>query len=129
MSLAQATVNAGATNTHAVPDTILGLTLRLPDPCECGCTSALIGPGSGTHPASLICDLCQAHRAWVSHSVHEFISKVIANFGRLTAPITVRRRRQASSSFEGTSREPPKIRNLTECAPAAPPEPTLGDRN
>jgi hypothetical protein len=116
---AQATAGTRATNTNAVPDTILGLTLHLPDPCKCGCATALIGPGAGAHPASLICDSRQAHRGWLPHSIHGFISEIIAHFGRLTAPVTVKRRGQASSSAHdernSNNSEP------TECAPAASP--------
>ena len=39
--VAQAAANAHGTDASA--DTMLGLTVRLPDPCECGCTTALIG--------------------------------------------------------------------------------------
>jgi hypothetical protein len=91
MAAAQATVDAHITDTKPASDTILGLTMCLPDYCECGCTTALIGPGNGAHPASLICDSCQAHRGWVSRSIYGFISDVIARFGRLTTPVIVRR--------------------------------------
>jgi hypothetical protein len=87
--VAQAAANAHGTDASA--DTMLGLTVRLPYPCECGCTTALIGPGSGTHPASLICDSCQADRGWVSRSIYSFISEINARFGRLTTPIIERR--------------------------------------
>jgi hypothetical protein len=124
---AQAAADLRAADTNSATKSVLGLLLDLPDPCDCGCTTALIGPGGAKHPASVICESCQAHRGWASRSMHRFITEVVAHFGRLTTPITVRRAASfisdntASSSLKGMARELPTIRNLTECAPAAPP--------
>ena len=90
-------------------DPVIGISVELSDACKCGCTVALTGAGSGPHRASLLCSSCSRHRNRLSHRTCIFISRIIAEFGPLTAPITIRRGERISNN---SGRKP-------ECAPAA----------
>jgi hypothetical protein len=75
----------------AVPtDPLIGLSVELSDACKCGGTVALTGAGSGPHRASLHCASCGAHPGWLPRKACSFISKIIKEFGPLTAPIKIR---------------------------------------
>jgi hypothetical protein len=67
-----------------------GLVVRPPQPCRNGCDLAVFGEGKGPHAASLICAECGAHRGWVSHATHKFLTEIVNRFGRPTEPIVIR---------------------------------------
>jgi hypothetical protein len=78
--LEQATSNA---------DSLLGLTVQLPDLCRCGSSLASIEAGRGPHHAGLRC-ACGRHRGWVSGASHKFLTEAVKRFGRFTEPIQIR---------------------------------------
>jgi hypothetical protein len=49
-----------------------------------------VGPGCGPHRASLHCSLCGCHCGWLSNEISNFLTSVIAHFGRPSAPVWVR---------------------------------------
>ena len=96
--------------TAALPtDPVIGLSVELSDVCKCGGIVALTGAGRGPHRASLHCSSCGAHRGWLSRKAYSFVSRIIAEFGSLTAPVKIRRgeRNSHNSGYE------------PECVPAA----------
>jgi hypothetical protein len=60
-------------------------------PCQCGATTATLGSSKGPHSASVHCDGCGVHRAWISHATGSFILDIINKFGRPVEPIIIRR--------------------------------------
>jgi hypothetical protein len=74
-------------------DQLVGSQVKLPDPCECGCGIATVGPGKAQHKASLTCASCGRHRGWLSHNTYAFIAEIINKFGCPTTPIVIRRGR------------------------------------
>jgi hypothetical protein len=70
---------------------LIGLEVRLPDPCECGCDIALIGGGKGPHKGSLYCRACERHRGWISRDSFDSIAAIVTQWGRPDTPIVVRR--------------------------------------
>lgn len=81
-----------ATGLAPTVDPLIGLAVRLPhDPCRCGAVVAEIGPGKGPHLASLSCCACSAHRGWISHATHEFLTKIVNKFGCPDTPIVIQR--------------------------------------
>jgi hypothetical protein len=94
----------------AGPDSLRGLVVELSDLCRCGSALAVIG-SSEAHLPSLHCRACNAHRGRISRSTHSFITEIINEFGRPTAPIKIRRSERTSENSESDP----------ECAPAASP--------
>jgi hypothetical protein len=79
----------------AVPaDVLQGLAIQLPDCCQCGSCDAVIGEGKGPHSASLFCSQCERHRGWMTNESHAFVSELIEKFGKPTAPIQIRRKKE-----------------------------------
>ena len=77
-------------NDHITMNTPLaGLRVLLPDECTCGATLVEIEPGRGSHRVGLRCG-CGHHRGWISARSHEFLTSVVALFGRPVDPIVVR---------------------------------------
>jgi hypothetical protein len=75
--------------------TLIGLRIRLERtvdvPCGmCGETTVAIGPGVGPHVAGLHCAGCDRHRGWLSKAAFDFLTAMVAQFGKPTEPITVR---------------------------------------
>jgi hypothetical protein len=66
-----------------------GLRVRLPTRCRCSSTVAFIEAGRGPHRAGLRC-CCGRHAGWVSGASYQFLTEVVANFGRPTSPIEIR---------------------------------------
>lgn len=73
------------------PDPLHGLVVRLPSSYRCGAVTATLDAGAGPHVAALRCAKCGAHRGWLAHEAHRFITAIINTFSRPTAPITIRR--------------------------------------
>ena len=71
-------------------DALVGLEVNLPRRCSCGHDTLHIGPSRGPHRASLHCCRCNIHCGWLSNEIADFLSAVIAHFGRPTAPVYVR---------------------------------------
>jgi hypothetical protein len=71
-----------------------GLAVTLPDACRCGSQVARIGPPRGPHLAELRCCTCEQHRGWLPREAHQFVSEVVAKFGRPTEPIAIQRSRR-----------------------------------
>jgi hypothetical protein len=87
-------LNLFAEPSPAPTDPLIGLAVRLPhDPCRCGTNVAEIGPGKGPHLASLSCRACGAHRGWISHTTHEFLTAIVNKFGCPETPIVIQRGR------------------------------------
>jgi hypothetical protein len=79
-------------NAPAPSDPVIGLAVRMPhDPCRCGATAAEIGAGRGAHSPSLRCFACGAHRGWISHATHKFLTEIVDKFGRPETPIVIQR--------------------------------------
>jgi hypothetical protein len=77
----------------AAPDPLQGLAVHLSSHCRrCGAVVARIAEGAGPHAASLCCATCAAHRGWLAHDAHSFLTKILTTFGSPTAPVTIRRR-------------------------------------
>jgi hypothetical protein len=68
-------------------DPLVGIELNLPRHCQCGHDVLRLGPGRGTHRASLRCAHCWRHCGWLSNESAKFISSVIEHFGRPTTPV------------------------------------------
>jgi hypothetical protein len=77
----------------APSDPLLDLVVTLPDACKCGAAEAVIGAGRGPHLASLRCCACEAHRGWLGHQTHSFLTKTVTQFGRPSEPVAIRRAR------------------------------------
>ena len=71
-------------------DPTYGLLVQLPVACQCGGTLAVIGAGKGPHALATNCTACGAHRSWLSHMTHDFLTKLVNKFGRPTEPIVLR---------------------------------------
>jgi hypothetical protein len=71
-------------------DPLVGIKVNLPRQCPCGHDMLHVGPGRGPHRASLQCARCGRHCGWLSHKTANFLSAVIARFGRPIAPVHVR---------------------------------------
>jgi hypothetical protein len=71
-------------------DPLVGIEVQLPHHCECGHDLLHIGPGRGAHRASLRCARCGRHCGWLSSESANFLTAVVAHFGRPTAPVRVR---------------------------------------
>jgi hypothetical protein len=71
-------------------DPLLGIEVQLPRHCQCGHDMLRVGPNRGPHGASLYCALCGRDCGWLSNEIVNFLSAVIARFGRPTAPVCVR---------------------------------------
>jgi hypothetical protein len=68
-----------------------GLTVKLPNTCsKCGDLVAIIGPGKPSHCASLLCQSCGLHRAWISRANYTFLKEIINKFGAPREPIVFR---------------------------------------
>jgi hypothetical protein len=70
---------------------LYGLSVIIDVPCQCGAHAATLGSSKGPHYASVHCDNCGAHRAWISHTTGSGILAIIKQFGRPTEPIMIRR--------------------------------------
>jgi hypothetical protein len=77
---------------------VLGLRVHLPDTCDCGGSTALIGADSALHLAELRCDSCDAYRGSMARVTYGFIAQIIDNFGRPTVPIVIRRSERSINS-------------------------------
>jgi hypothetical protein len=73
-------------------DPLHGLSVQLPDTCQCGSCDAVIGEGKGPHRASLFCSRCEAHRGWMANEAHAFVAELVKKFGKPTTPIKIRRK-------------------------------------
>jgi len=71
-------------------DPLIGIEINLPRHCQCGHDMLRVGPGRGPHRASLKCARCGRHCGWLSLKIANFLSAVIARFGRPIAPVHVR---------------------------------------
>jgi hypothetical protein len=71
-------------------DPLVGIVVNLPRHCQRGHDMCRVGPGRDPHRASLQCARCGRHRGWLSHKTANFLSAVIARFGRPVAPVRVR---------------------------------------
>ena len=71
-------------------DPLVGIVVNLPRHCQCGHDMCHVGPGRDPHRASLQCARCGRHRGWLSHKTANFLSAVIARFGRPIASVHVR---------------------------------------
>jgi hypothetical protein len=71
-------------------DPLVGIEINLPRHCPCGHDMLHVGPGRGPHRASLQCVRCGRHCGWLSHKTANFLSAVIARFGRPIASVHVR---------------------------------------
>jgi len=80
---------------------ILGLRVHLFDTCKCGGIGAVIGADNGSRFAEFRCESCDAHRSWLSRDACDFITQIVAKFGRPTTPILIRRgERTINSGFK-----------------------------
>jgi hypothetical protein len=77
-------------------DSLIGIAIKAPRRCQCGHDLFHVGPGRGTHRASVHCARCSRHSGWLSYETAKFLSDVIEHFGRPTMPVVVRMRRDAS---------------------------------
>jgi hypothetical protein len=93
-------IGAGINNKHAViraeigqspANPLIGIEVRLPDSCKCGCEIALIGAGKAMHAGSLHCRACDRHRGWILRDSFDSIAAIVTQWGRPDTPITVRR--------------------------------------
>jgi hypothetical protein len=71
-------------------DLLIGIEVHLPRHCRCGHDLLRIGPGRGAHRASLRCARCGRHCGWLSSESANFLTAVVARFGRPSAPVCVR---------------------------------------
>jgi hypothetical protein len=68
---------------------LAGLIIALPDACQCGATLVEIEVGCGPHRAGLRC-LCGRHRGWMSGTLHDFLTAIVAHFSRPANSIVIR---------------------------------------
>ena len=71
---------------------IVGLQLRLPSACHCGCDIVVIGGAKAMHSAGIRCSQCSVHRGRLSHTEFERIGALVSESGRPTGPIDIRAR-------------------------------------
>jgi hypothetical protein len=91
-------------------NTLVGLFVRPPDACRCGEYTATVGSSNGPHVGELTCTSCGAHRGWISHTTHAFISKAIEQFGLPTKAIEFRRGQSSiAPATEGNDEMPGKF--------------------
>jgi hypothetical protein len=75
---------------HNDPSGIVGLIVRLDTTCRtCGGDLARVTGGKGPHAAGAVCE-CGRHRAWISHTTHEFLAGIVSKLGKPTEPIEIR---------------------------------------
>jgi hypothetical protein len=77
-------------------ETLMGVSVQLPDHCACGSSIAVVA--AGLHRAALHCATCQASRGWLPRPASDFISGIISRFGFLTAPVIIRRGERTSNN-------------------------------
>jgi hypothetical protein len=68
---------------------VAGLEIILPQRCQCGTSTAVIGSSRGPHHASIRCSCCGIHRAWLSGETFRFVQTIIDTIGRPAEPIIV----------------------------------------
>ena len=102
-------------------DPLIDLVVTLPDLCKCGAAEAAIGAGRGPHLASLRCTACDAHRGWLGHQTHSFLTRIVNQFGRPPEPIAIRRARDFGfiSSPDLTILPPNAVAKTDDRAPLA----------
>jgi hypothetical protein len=70
-----------------------GLLVQLEgNPCSCGETMTVIGPGTETHAGRLDCYGCGKFRLWLPREICSFVTACINAAGRPTEPIVYRDR-------------------------------------
>jgi hypothetical protein len=90
--LFEATAPSSTPTFVPLPNTLIGITVKLPDACKpCGSHLALIGTAPVPHRASLHCQKCRIFRGWVSSEAFRFVTKIVEQFGRPTEPILIHR--------------------------------------
>jgi len=62
-------------------DPLLGAKVKMPSLCRCGTDAAVVGAGTVTHRASVLCANCKRHRAWLSESTASWLLNVAGKFG------------------------------------------------
>jgi hypothetical protein len=77
---------------------VIGLEVRLWRPCQCGAPTALIETSSGL--ARLECSRCGNYRGYLTDEACDFISAVVAKFGRPDTPILVNPKNSRISANE-----------------------------
>ena len=77
-------------------ETLIGVSVQLPDRCACGSSITVVT--AGLHRGALHCATCRASRGWLPGKAADFISEIISRFGPLTAPITIRRSERISNN-------------------------------
>jgi hypothetical protein len=82
---------------HTNSDPLIGLKVQLPrgehrhgDVCE-------LHPGRAMHAYALKCPMCGEHRGWLPKDAVPFLKKILASFGRPTAPIVLRNVKEDAS--------------------------------
>jgi hypothetical protein len=71
-------------------DPLLGIEVQLPRRCQCGHDILYVAANRSPHGASLYCAVCGRNCGWLSNEIANFLTCVIARFGRPTAPVCVR---------------------------------------
>jgi hypothetical protein len=71
-------------------DPLVGIVVNLPRHCQCGHDMCHVGPGRDPHRTSLKCARCGRSRGRLSQKTANFLSAVVARFGRPIAPVHVR---------------------------------------
>lgn len=72
--------------TPVAPDEVA---VQLQTACRCGDVVAVVGAGAGPHAASLRCQSCGRHCAWLARAHVAFINRVIERRGIPREPIAL----------------------------------------
>src|SRR5262249_44702217 len=86
------TIHSRPTDLFGQP-TLVGLNVVLDgSPGWCDGATATLFPGRAMHAGELVCTKCGQHRGWLSKQTHEWLLKVVGQFGRPEKPIVIRDR-------------------------------------
>ena len=75
---------------HTNSDPLIGLRVQLSRGEHRHGNVAELHPGTGMRAYTLRCPVCSEHRGWLPKDAVPFLKKVLASFGRPSAPIVLR---------------------------------------